>query len=103
MLRPQENATRELKSLAGLWRFRADADGVGRAERWYAGPLRRPIDMPVPASYNEITADPALYNHVGDVWYQTTTYVPEAGRTAGSSCASTRPPTGPRSGSTTPR
>lgn len=76
MLRPQENVTRELKSLVGLWRFRADVSGVGRQEQWYAGPLADAIDMPVPASYNEITADQDLNNHVGDVWYQTTTYVP---------------------------
>lgn len=76
MLRPQENVTRELKSLVGLWRFRADAAGAGRQEQWFAGPLADAIDMPVPASYNEITADQDLYNHVGEVWYQTTTYVP---------------------------
>ena len=33
MLRPQDTATRERKALDGLWRFRLDADGVGRAER----------------------------------------------------------------------
>lgn len=76
MLRPQENVTRELKSLVGLWRFRADATGTGRQEQWYAGPLANAIDMPVPASFNEITADQDLYNHVGEVWYQATTYVP---------------------------
>ena len=76
MLRPQENVTRELKSLVGMWRFRADADGAGRDQRWYAGSLAEAIDMPVPSSYNEITADPELYRHVGEVWYQTTTYVP---------------------------
>lgn len=82
MLRPQENANRELKSLVGMWRFRADAAGAGRDQQWYAGPLAEAIDMPVPSSYNEITADPELYRHVGDVWYQTTTYVPRgwAGR-----------------------
>lgn len=82
MLRPQENATRELKSLVGLWRFSTDPEGVGRDQQWYAGALARAIDMPVPASYNEITADQALYNYVGEVWYQTTTYVPRgwAGR-----------------------
>ena len=76
MLRPQENVTRELKSLVGMWKFRADADGAGRDQQWYAGPLAEAIDMPVPSSYNEITADPELYGHVGEVWYQTTTFVP---------------------------
>lgn len=76
MLRPQDGPTRETKSLTGLWRFRADAEGAGRDERWFAGPLAEARDMPVPASFNEIVPDPNLYDHVGDVWYQTTTFVP---------------------------
>jgi beta-glucuronidase len=76
MLRPQESPTREIKPLAGLWKFRADPDGVGRDEGWHTRPLTEARDMPVPASFNEIVPDPALYNHVGEVWYQTTTYVP---------------------------
>ncbi len=32
--------------------------------------------MPVPASFNDVTADPAVRDHVGDVWYQTTVRVP---------------------------
>ncbi|TRW44480.1 beta-glucuronidase [Georgenia yuyongxinii] len=76
MLRPQDSATRERRSLAGLWRFRADADGVGRQERWFARPLADAIDMPVPSSYNDIVPGRELHDHVGDVWYQTTTRVP---------------------------
>ena len=77
MLRPQDTATRERKALDGLWRFRLDADGVGRAERWFAGPLRRTRqDMAVPASYNDLLADPRLRDHVGEVWYQRTVRVP---------------------------
>ncbi|PFG41237.1 beta-glucuronidase [Georgenia soli] len=76
MLRPQDSATRERRSLTGLWRFRPDADGVGRAARWFAGPLAEARDMPVPASYNDIVPGRELHDHVGDVWYQTTTRVP---------------------------
>ena len=32
--------------------------------------------MAVPASYNDILADPAVHDHVGDVWYQTAVRVP---------------------------
>jgi beta-glucuronidase len=32
--------------------------------------------MPVPASFNEIVPDPALYDYVGEVWYQRTLRVP---------------------------
>ena len=39
MLRPQDTATRERKALDGLWCFRLDADGVGRAAGRVGGPL----------------------------------------------------------------
>jgi len=32
--------------------------------------------MPVPASYNDITQDKAIRDHVGIVWYDRTFYVP---------------------------
>jgi beta-glucuronidase len=76
VLRPQDSATRDRRSLAGLWRFRADPDGVGRAQRWFAAPLAEATDMPVPASYNDIVPGRALHDHVGEVWYQTRVRVP---------------------------
>jgi len=74
MLRPQDTATRERKALDGLWKFRLDVDGVGRAERWYAGPLAGARDMAVPASYNDLVGE--AREHVGEVWYQRTVRVP---------------------------
>jgi beta-glucuronidase len=76
MLRPQDTATRERKSLDGLWRFAPDPDGHGRQDAWYSGSLPDAIDMPVPASYNDILPGRELHHHVGDVWYQTTVRVP---------------------------
>src|SRR3954471_17435064 len=76
MLRPQDGPTRERKSLNGLWRFRLDPDGVGRDDGWWRAPLTDATDMPVPASYNDVLADPAVRDHVGDAWYQTTVRVP---------------------------
>jgi len=76
MLRHQDSATRDLRPLTGLWRFRPDPDGVGREERWYAGGLAGAIDMPVPASYNDIVPGRELRLHVGDVWYQRTARIP---------------------------
>ena len=57
---PQDTATRERKSLNGLWRFRLDPAGEGRA----AAVVRRRRcrtrrAMAVPASYNDISADAA--------------------------------------------
>jgi beta-glucuronidase len=76
MLRPRDSATRETKSMAGVWRFRPDPDGAGRRERWYDGELEGAIDMPVPASYNDIVPGVELRNHMGEVWYQTSVRVP---------------------------
>src|SRR3954468_9595458 len=76
MLRPQDGPTRERKNLNGLWRFRLDPAGVGRAAGWEREPLAEARDMPVPASYNDIPADAAVRDHVGDAWYQTVVRVP---------------------------
>lgn len=76
MLRPQDSATRERRSLDGLWRFRADAAARGRAERWFAHPLVDAIDMPVPASFNDVVPGRELHDHVGEVWYQRAVRVP---------------------------
>lgn len=76
MLRPQDGATRERRSLDGLWHFRADASGTGRTEEWWRAPLAEPLQVPVPASYNDLFADETLRDHVGDVWYQTEVWAP---------------------------
>src|SRR4051794_21196438 len=76
MLRPQDTATRERKSLNGLWRFALDPQGVGRDQGWYRRRLADAREMPVPASFNDVAADAALRDYFGDVWYQTTVRVP---------------------------
>lgn len=76
MLRPQDTASRERKSLAGLWRFAVDARGVGRDEGWWRGPLPGMREAPVPASYNDLFAEPEVHDHVGDVWYQAAVRIP---------------------------
>jgi len=76
MLRPQDNAARETKRLDGLWAFRADPDGAGRDQEWWRAPLQDPRLMPVPSSYNDVFVDTALHDHVGDVWYQRSLFVP---------------------------
>jgi beta-glucuronidase len=77
MLRPRDTATRERRSLSGLWRFALDPAGVGRDERWWDGELPGRLEAPVPASYNDIFPDAAVRDHVGDAWYQTSVRVPE--------------------------
>src|SRR4051794_25994228 len=76
MLRPQDSATRERRRLDGLWRFAVDPAGAGREAGWQRGLLADARGVPVPASYNDVFADPAIPDHVGDAWYQTTVRVP---------------------------
>jgi beta-glucuronidase len=68
MLRPRETPTRERRPLSGLWRFRLEGEPGWR-------------EAPVPASYNDLFADAAVRDHVGDAWYETTARVPVGERT----------------------
>ncbi len=77
MLRPQYTSTRERKSRNGLWQFRLDPEGEGRSAGWFSGPLQDSRSMAVPASFNDIAADEAVRDYFGDVWYQTTVWVPK--------------------------
>ncbi|XP_061596101.1 beta-glucuronidase [Cololabis saira] len=82
MLFPRESASREVKRLDGLWVFRADRSpnrNQGFDQAWYKSRLAETgpvIDMPVPASYNDITQDPTLRDFVGWVWYEREVVVP---------------------------
>ncbi|XP_061460643.1 beta-glucuronidase [Rhineura floridana] len=82
MLYPRESPSRELKELGGLWSFRADWSerrNAGFVEGWYKGPLSQTgpvMDMPVPASFNEITQDPKLRDYIGWVWYEKEVHPP---------------------------
>jgi beta-glucuronidase len=76
MLRPQDSTTRERKSLNGLWAFRLDGDGVGRDAGWFRSELTESREMPVPASFNDVVADPEVRQFFGDLWYQTRVRVP---------------------------
>ncbi len=77
MLYPIENEIRQVKNLSGIWHFRKEERmGQGREEKWYGKPLTRTIEMPVPASYNDITTDRELRDHVGWVWYEREFQIP---------------------------
>lgn len=85
-LYPHESETREVKSLDGLWNFvrsPINRPQLGLDERWFERDLSRSrptIAMPVPASYNDITTDRALREHVGTVWYDRRFFVSSAWR-----------------------
>ncbi|XP_056299466.1 beta-glucuronidase [Pseudoliparis swirei] len=79
MLFPRESSSREVKELNGLWSFRADRRNQGFERAWYKSRLAETgpvIDMPVPASYNDITQDPTLRDFIGWVWYEREAVVP---------------------------
>ncbi len=77
MLRPQDSSTRETKKLDGLWDFRLDKEGQGRADRWFADKLPDAQAMAVPASFNDLVTDAADRDFHGDIWYQTRVRVPK--------------------------
>jgi len=70
MLYPVENAIREIKDLSGLWSFKVDTHHEGFTNEWFKLRLTDAIEMPVPASYNDITTDKSIRDHIGDVWYE---------------------------------
>jgi beta-glucuronidase len=80
MLRPRDTATRERRSLDGLWRFVLDAGTRGREEEWWRRPFADAREIAVPASYNDLFGTAEARDHVGDVWYQTVARIPEAWR-----------------------
>ena len=45
MPRLRESVTRQVKSLSGLWDFRADPSTAGFDEMWYSRPLRSQVKM----------------------------------------------------------
>ncbi|MBB1508291.1 beta-glucuronidase [Tessaracoccus sp. MC1756] len=76
MLGARTSLSRTITSLDGVWDFSVDTQNSGIEQRWFAGPLEQPRPMPVPASYNDITTESAVRDHVGWVWYQRTVTVP---------------------------
>ena len=78
MLFPIENEVRQVKFLIGIWKFRKENSmEQGFKEKWYEHPLTNIIEMPVPSSYNDITTDKKLRDHVGWVWYEREFAIPK--------------------------
>ncbi|XP_050322534.1 beta-glucuronidase isoform X1 [Bactrocera neohumeralis] len=84
MLYPRESETREVRSLDGLWNFVTSDEAnptQGVRDKWFNDDLSKVKDvipMPVPASYNDITTDKAIRDHVGTVWYDRKFFVPRS-------------------------
>ncbi|ODN06255.1 Beta-glucuronidase [Orchesella cincta] len=86
ILYPQESETREVKSLDGIWQFLADdagTEGRGFGEKWHLKQLNdvgKVELMPVPSSFNDITQNKAVRDHIGWVWYARTFWMPQRWR-----------------------
>ena len=77
MLPLRQSVSRDIRSLDGVWRFQLDAgEDAGLEERWFDAPLSAPRPMPVPASYNDVTTDVEVHDHVGLAWYERDVVVP---------------------------
>ncbi|KAF5498363.1 Beta-glucuronidase [Colletotrichum fructicola] len=77
MLKPQANPIRELVSLDGVWNFALEPSTQPQPKAWEHD-LTSQLQVPVPASYNDILIDPKIRNHVGWVYYQRHTTIPRA-------------------------
>ncbi|KAJ9592381.1 hypothetical protein L9F63_015949 [Diploptera punctata] len=86
ILYPKESESRDVRTLDGIWNFRLSPENdhlTGFRERWFQKDLSQTgevIPMPVPASYNDITQDKNIRDHLGLVWYDRTFFVPEVWR-----------------------
>lgn len=80
MLYPIDTETREVRELSGIWDFCLDPEDRGLADQWQTNDWPERRSMPVPASYNDITTDRAVHDHVGPVWYRREFFCPESWR-----------------------
>lgn len=78
MLYVTETETRDVKELSGIWKFKVDENNEGLEKEWFKEPLKDTILMPVPSSYNDITQEPKIRDHIGMVWYETEFFVPKS-------------------------
>ncbi|XP_067629861.1 beta-glucuronidase-like [Eurosta solidaginis] len=84
LLYPRESESREVRILDGIWRFLlSDVSNPMQGVRngWFKDDLdkvkpTRP--MPVPASYNDISADDDLRDYLGTVWYERKFFIPHS-------------------------
>jgi beta-glucuronidase len=75
MLKPRATATRELISLDGIWNFALGSFDI-ETDDVCTRLLSPELQIPVPASYNDIFIDRKIREHVGWVYYQRVVRVP---------------------------
>ncbi|MCG7338072.1 beta-glucuronidase [Staphylococcus sp. ACRSN] len=74
MLYPVVNEKRQITDLNGIWKFKLEHDDDPiHIEQ----PLDTELVMAVPGSYNDQGVNAEIRNHVGNVWYERTIFIPE--------------------------
>jgi beta-glucuronidase len=76
MLRPQANSVRELVSLNGVWNFALATSPDLEADAAWTRTIPPTLQVPVPASYNDIFPHREFQTHVGWAFYQRLVAVP---------------------------
>ena len=77
LLSPQQNQTRNVLDLSGLWQFQLDPEDVGELQSWCDG-LPAPRHIPVPCSWNDLFDDARTY--LDTAWYRRDVWVPAGWR-----------------------
>ena len=75
-LYPRFTRTRRIEDLCGTWDFQLDPEGVGVAQGWPEAGLPDPMEVPVPASFNDLFTDKGIREYYGDSWYARRFFVP---------------------------
>lgn len=80
MLYPIDSETRQTKDLNGIWDFALDPENIGVSQAWFSQSRLpgEPATMPVPASYNDITTDKTIRDHIGPAWYLKKFFAPKS-------------------------
>lgn len=76
MLYPKINNTRTVMDVSGIWNFKLD-NGKGFEEKWMERPLKEPVKIAVPASYNDQVEGIDFRDHYGWVFYQKEIEIPK--------------------------
>jgi beta-glucuronidase len=77
LLHPQQNLTRNVMDLSGMWEFQLDAKEEGETGGWFKA-LPSPRTIAVPCSWNDLFDD--AHNYLGLAWYRREVFAPAAWR-----------------------
>lgn len=81
MLYPIDTETRERRELGGMWSFIKETDAADASRYPQDGLPETAVLMPVPSSYNDLSQDVTLRDHIGAVWYECEFYLPKSWET----------------------